>query len=59
MITVRSPTVTLGMMGIATFVGFLLISVYSSIPKFEMDFGDVVGSKKSMRNWIGFAAYLN
>ena len=47
------------MIGIASFVGWLLISVYSSVPTFQMDFSDMVESKKSMRNWIGFAAYLN
>ena len=59
MITVRSPTCTLGMMGIGAFVGWLLVSVYSSVPIFEMDFSDITESKKAMRNWIGFAAYLN
>ena len=57
--TLRSPQVIFALIGIASFVGFLLISTYSSIDRFEMDFTDMVKSRQNIKNWIGFAAYLN
>jgi hypothetical protein len=59
MMTLRSPRVMFALMGIATFVGILLSSTYSNIERFEMDFSNIVKSKQSMKNWMGFAAYLN
>jgi hypothetical protein len=58
-ITFRSPQVMFSLFGIACFTSLLLISVFSSIGKQEIDLFKFKESRITVKNWLGFATYLN
>lgn len=58
LLTLRSPQIIFNLIGISTFVSVLLSSLFSGIGQMELDLFDYLGTMRTMKNWIGFSAYL-
>ena len=49
----------MSLFGIACFTSFLLVCVFSKIGDSEIDLFKLKESRITVKNWLGFATYLN